>query len=358
MERYHSGEWQHVFYDPQMMFVILGPALLGVPIILWLLFRREQLFIVLGAFAMAVPYVLNLFVEVSLANRFLLFLITYFHFAIIWGILRVIDMWSLSPRPPRAGIWLTGVLVGMAALMAFNVQLLSMEYQGRTLKPELLEVTNKARLIPDGFNVLHVYTQLTDPLPEEAIVLTMPDTGWPIPTIKGKLISLYYENPLLLDQTERHSDAVGFFEAPLSEGERAEFIHQYKPGYLLLVGDVKTAELRVWLAKHARLIAAVSEFRMFRLRDTAVDAYVPAVSEEQPVEVEELEVELEAPANPAPVPAVTEPPPPPQPEQPAAEVVTEQPTVEVTPEVPTSPAQEESDSPAFGAPITEPAAPE
>jgi hypothetical protein len=286
VERYRSGDWQHIFYSPRLVLIILGPALLGLPLCIWLLIRREYLFIVLGAACMAVPYFLHLFVEVPLAHRFLLFVATFFHFAIVWGGLQVINIWYSRPRPAYAGKLLLLMLSFIAVLFAVNIYLLYVEFSGRTLDPQKLELINKRDRLSGRQSVVEIYTQLTGPLEANAVVLATPLHGWPLPAIKAKVVSLYHENPMLLDQQERYVATLRFFEQELTAEQRAGVIARYGVTHVLVVGAPKTGQLGGWLSRHTILVAKVGEYRMYKLRDN-----LPMVR--QP----EVEVEVKEPVD-------------------------------------------------------------
>jgi hypothetical protein len=188
-----------------------------------------------------------------------------------------------------------------------------------------------------------VYTRLTDPLPDDAVVLATPEAGWPLPTVKGKVISVYHENPLLQDQAARYVATAQFFSTPMTEIERAELIRKYEPGYLLLEGDAETEELQRWLVMHGQQVAGIGNFRMYRLQATADDAEQPAAL---------VQEELVETSNPWPTPQtapVTEPPPELSFEDAESAEVEE--SIESDSDMPD---EEGSQPPAYGAPIAEP----
>jgi len=287
LERLRSGVWGHIFYNPRLVLTILGPALLGLPLCIWLYIRREHMFIVLGAVCMAIPYLLHPFIEVPLAHRFLLFVVTYFHFAIVWGVLQVIDTWNSRPRPAYAGPMLWGVVSAIAILLVANIILLTMEFRGYTLSAKSLQIVDKRAALPEGMSVVDLYTRLTDPLPEEAIVLATPAVGWPLPTIKGKVVSIYHENPILVDQQERYIATINFFVQPQEPGVRTALIKRYDISHLLLKGEPSTAELNDWMTAHVLLLASIGDYRMYRLLASATDAAPPP----PPVQLDEQDTD-------------------------------------------------------------------
>jgi hypothetical protein len=351
MQRLQSGVWKHIFYNPGLVLTILGPALIGLPICIWLFMRREHWFIVLGAACMAVPYLLHPFIAVPLAHRFLLFVVIYFHLAITWGGLQVIEAWNSRPRPAYAASLLWGVVSLVSIMLVANIVLLSMEFRGYTLSPKTLEVMDKRAALPEGMSVVDLYTELTKPLSEEAIVLATPVVGWPLPTVKAKVISVFHENPMLLDQQKRYVVTTDFFEKPQNESQRSAVVRDYKVTHLLLKGEPETKELDSWLNLHAVQVSSAGSYRMYKLLNSAAAAAPPPEPKqlEEPVAVEPIIMPSATvqTVNPLPVSA----PPTKQAE----------PTVAKSkPKQPAQPAPARSGNPsvgAYGAPIAEPLIP-
>ncbi|MGI9289655.1 MAG: hypothetical protein ACR2QG_00095 [Gammaproteobacteria bacterium] len=354
LERLRSGVWEHIFYSPELVFTIIGPALLGLPLCIWLLIRGDYIFIVCGAAIMAVPYLLHPFIEVPLAHRFLLFVVTYFQFAIVAAGLAIKESWFTRPRPPLAVPLMLGMLGFIAVLIVLNIYLFSIEFSGSTLNPKTLEIEDKHGQLPESKSVVEIYQQLTQPLADDSVVLATPMHGWPLPAVKGKVVSLYHENPMLIDQQQRYAETMRFFEQSLSDAERTQVIGDYRPDHLLLVGQPATSNLTTWLNRHALLVAKVGDYRMFRLRDTASAGYVPPPPPEETAEEAasgDISFVEEAPDEPVAAPVslsepVVKPRPVPQPstiEDSGADPVPVRPDTSVAPDIG-----------AFGAPLNEP----
>jgi hypothetical protein len=287
IDRFRSGAWEHIFYNPALIVTILGPTLLGIPLCLWLWRRGEQAFIVLGAVLMSIPYFVHFFFEVPLAHRFLLFVVFFLQLAVVWGILQVIDSWRSLPRPEYAGYALATMVGGMVLMTGFNVWMVSLEFDGRTLSPKTLEVTKRSTGLPDDMSVVELYEGLTGPIPDTAVVLTTAQLGWPLPTVKGKVVSLYHENPMLEDQGERYQVTADFFYAPISAGSRSSIARRYDVTHVLTsYGDKSISkDTYSWLGEHARLVATLGNFRMYKLLPMAYAA-PPDPVELPPVAVE------------------------------------------------------------------------
>lgn len=341
LDRFRSGAWEHIFYNPRLIITILGPTLLGIPLCLWLWRRREHAFIVLGAVMMSVPYFVHFFFEVPLAHRFLLFVVFFLQLAVVWAILQVIDSWRSLPRPDNAGVALAAVIGAMVIITGINIWMVALEFDGRTLNPKTLQVIKRPTGLPADMSVVDLYAGLTDPLEDTAIVLTTPQLGWPLPTVKGKVVSLFHENPMLEDQGERYRATYEFFYAPLSDGSRSAVANRYDVSHVLTsYGDKAiTRDVYSWLGEHARLVATLGNFRMYKLLPSAFAA------EPDPAESTEEPILIVAPATNA-----------------AEDESAEDPAPETASQLPASPApaveaaesEQLEESSGFGAPIGEP----
>ena len=261
-------------YTPGQVVTYLGPTLLGLPLCFWLWRRREHSYIVWGVVLMGVPYLAYGFLQAPLGERFLLFLSFYLQLAIVWGILFLIEAWRSAPRPNYANYALTAMLAAAAVVVTLNVWQISLEFDGRTLDPRSMETVNRRDNLPNDMSVVDLYTELTAPLAEESVVLATAKTGWPLPSFKGKVVSVLKTNPLLTDQAERHQASGEFFYQPLPDSARSVIAQRYGATHVLLSFGDKGVErqLHSWLGEHARLSASVGHYRMYRLLSSAYAA--------------------------------------------------------------------------------------
>ncbi|MDP6437182.1 MAG: hypothetical protein QF803_08670 [Gammaproteobacteria bacterium] len=290
-----SGAWKNSFYDPKLLLTVLGPSLLGLPACIWLWRRGERKFIVWGAVLMGIPCLLNLFFEVPEAHQFLLFVVVYLQLAVICGILAVIDAWQTEPRSALATPVLVTVLAIMLALTGFNIWALSLEFDNQALSPQTLKVVERKSRLPEGMNVVDVYERLTERMDYSDVVLTTAQLGWPLPTVKGKVVSLYRENPMLDDQEERYTSTVYFFHDQVADPTRSGIAKRYGATHVLTsLGDTSiTSGVYDWLQQHARLSAAVGDYRMYRLM---ASAYVAAPAMPEPLAQEQPDATVSMPA--------------------------------------------------------------
>lgn len=269
LDRLRSGVWRHPFYDPKLLLVIVGfglPAVVAWGVLLW---RRREPFIVFGGLAMLTPYVAHLFVAVPLAHRFLLFAIFYFHMAGVWAVLRLLGRWleqrASGTVTPRTRVALLGTALLFASATVFNVRQLAMEYDGKHLLPTTLDTIDKFANVPGGGNVVDLYEALTAGVgPREVVMATAVD-GWPLPTVAGKVVSLFHENPLLPKQFERRDAVRRFFAPETSEDERRALLARYDARFVLVRAEKAPASLLAWLPRIATETARRGDYRMYRL---------------------------------------------------------------------------------------------
>jgi len=270
LERARSGAWWHMFFDPAQFTISLGPALLGIPLALWLLLRWRYLFIPLGLLMMCGPLVLNVFFQVALAHRFLLYAVFFMHLAIVWGILELFARWSSqrrerTPTPAvTVGAGIVRVIVVLAALG--HVALLVGDYRSAHLK-YTLELIDKRRALPSGYDTPRLYAELTAQIPEDAVVIGNSRLTWPLSTFRGKAVALpeNHENSLLIDQFDR-VDAVNLFLAAATSAEnRRDITDMYSVTHVLVNMRNTEEALLLWLEDNATPLTTVERYRMYTL---------------------------------------------------------------------------------------------
>ena len=220
-ERFRSDIWLHIFYQPKYLLSMLGLGWLCIGAWFYLLYKRRDAFILLGGIAMMVPYFAHMFISVPLAHRFLLFAIFFFHMAGIRVVLDLLRGWLMAREQSVVASGQQIMMSALAAIFAFavifNIALLAADFTGRHLTPTLA-VIDKFAKIPDGNTVVELYDRLTKQVGPEDVVMAIPEVAWPLPTVRGKAVSAYHENPLLLDQFDRARVVAEFFttETPVA----------------------------------------------------------------------------------------------------------------------------------------------
>lgn len=341
-ERFARGDWAHPLYELRMIVAGLGVALLGVPVLLWLLVRREHMFIVLGACAMALPYALNLFVEVPSAPRYLLFVATYLQLAIVWAWLRLFEAWNEIPRPALARPLALASVAGAVLMLAGNVWLATLEFGGTTFNTRALSVVPHSSPAQPGEKPAEFYARLLAPVADDdAVILATADAGWPVPAVRGKIVVLKNPNPLVADQRARYKDATDFFFRPVSSVRRAEIVQRYGADYVLLDLDNPSRhdDVTRWLIDNATVVSSAGSYRLLEVSPAVYAVEIPVAQTEQETLAQESPrpANTNAPARPAA----------PRPARPAAPAA-------ATDEASAAEAEADDSARSFGAPITAP----
>ncbi|MEC9375144.1 MAG: hypothetical protein VYA80_02090 [Pseudomonadota bacterium] len=268
IERAQSGDWWHVFYDPQQLVVALGPALFGLPICLWLLIKRKESFIILGAIFMILPYFINIFYQIALAHRFLLYAVFFLHLSIVWAILQQKNIWfELRLKRNFLSTDFLGCLVALCFLIvsfSTTVSLLLYDFKGQHLNQNLVWVDKRQFLPPDA-TVVDVYTELSTTLSESSIVIGNSKLTWILPTFKGKVVSLpeNHENSLVPDEKDRIKAEMTFLDPLTNSSDRESIILQYNVSHAFINKNNSAPELIEWLKNNAKKVAAIDRYEMY-----------------------------------------------------------------------------------------------
>jgi len=264
-------------YEPMVIVGSLGLSLLGLPIVIYLLKKSRRPFIVYGAFLMLLPYVLNIIVDMPTAHNYLFFAAIYFQFAIVWGWLRLIGSWQSIPRPVFAVPGMLFSVVAGAGLVIANITLLNLEYEGRELSFASMSVEAVHASAEEGNRVPQIYGSLLAPVANDAIVLAMPDTGWPVAAVKGRVVANSRDNSMLADQQERLQAAREFFLWPAEDLDRVATIQQYSVSHVLI--DTSDSELHEdvgpWLDSYSQLVSEQGSLKIYQLAEALHQVKLP-----------------------------------------------------------------------------------
>jgi hypothetical protein len=226
LARAYNLYYSHSFYSPLRFVMSLGPALLGIPILCWLAFKRQQLFLTSGFVLMMLPFLINLFVSIPLGHRFLLFAIVFLHLAIVWALLNIFD--NGKQRWKRLA---TALLV---ILTLGNVFLAGAELNGIIYRPDL----TKRQVGKDVITVSEQFEELKAVIPQNAIVMAPLNTSWVLPTfLSAKVVGLKHPNPYVQDFRVRNLNVKNFFDPNTSKTVRSEILKQYNVTHILAPKD-------------------------------------------------------------------------------------------------------------------------
>ena len=270
LERARSGAWWHMLYSPRDLVVGLGPALIGIPICLWLLIKRQQIFILAGLAIMTVPYLGNIFFQIALAHRFLFYMVFFLHLAIIWAVIQLIsrrqEIRSQNASSPITQLSFAAVAICFVTTGVANVWMLAEDFRGNHLNLEFRWV-DKRRFLPAGSTVVDVYKELTRDLPESAVVFGNAKLTWPLPTFKGKAVALpeNHENSLVPDEAERVAAEQIFMAPTSSDRARLAAARSFAATHVLVNVENTAPELLSWLTRNGELLSKVERYEMYQL---------------------------------------------------------------------------------------------
>ncbi len=219
----------NAFYRPWSILSSLGVALLAYPLALKYLRERRYLFAVGGLLGLSAIYFLNLFVSIPLGHRALLFAVSFGQILIAAWLIEVLffgrSCEAFSTAEFSSLVNETSVRRRRLALILAGACLLA----GFAFAARQEWVSAR-----EGRQLVDTYRHLTRKMREGAIVLTPPETGWPLPTFGGKVTALYHPNPLVESEKKRLQDTRRFFSPDSTVREREQIIMRYSPKYLLL----------------------------------------------------------------------------------------------------------------------------
>ena len=232
-----TTDWYPAFrmylYDTRNIYR-MGPALLGLPIIVLLFMRKKCCFISYGFLLCSLIYVASYIINIRLGERYIFFTIFFLHLSLAWYF-STLELLSFSK--------IRGVFSHLneknVHVLFFTVILaLSIFYQGTKLSFEQAGylINYKPKPIFQKYeNPLDTYTLMKNKLRKGDIVMSDPLTSWLIPAFTGaKIVSLYHNNPFVSDNKERVQDATTFYDATTPLTARKEIVKKYGITHVLL----------------------------------------------------------------------------------------------------------------------------
>jgi len=223
-----------------------GPALLGIPVLIYYLKKRQHLFLVYGFLACAVIYGSSYLLTQHLGERYIFFMVFFLQIAFSRylkekDILSYKSFKTLSSPFIRKGFTTMVVILGILCGVMGQAYLVSTQYLPHFTSP-------KARLhLPGYVNPLSQYKFLKRYLRKGDVVFSDIATSWVIPFItEAKVVSLFHNNPLIPDSYQRIKDTEVFFEPKTSTHLRQALLKKYNSSHLLINRNIEFADqLRV-----------------------------------------------------------------------------------------------------------------
>jgi hypothetical protein len=242
----------HPFYAPDLMFDIVGFAIVGVALIPYFLIKRKQLFLALGPLPLLAVFLANAFVQLPLGHRFILLATFYFQASLVWLLLRLVARDTLS-----AAWWKAPALRAIVAC-AIGIFFVYITYdnvadaQKRFTRGMLVRESPTVRF---GRRV----AELVGP---NAVVLADKLTSWSLPTFGTHVVAFHHRNPLVPDALERNA-AVARFLGSGSDETRETILRRYKVTHVIVSGKRGSADR--FLSERATLQPLPGGSRLYKL---------------------------------------------------------------------------------------------
>ncbi len=212
----------------------IGPAFLGIPVLLLLLKKRKHLFIVSGFIACSGIYFFGRQMDIFLLDRYIFFIMFFLHLALAWY-LRTLGVLSFAAIKKSV---FTLDAKSVPVLFFTAVLCISIFYQTAKLGFEQAGCQINFTPLPavSGYeNPLDNYNQVRNFLNTGDIVLSDPLTSWLIPAFTGaKIVALYHNSPMVRDNNIRTQDVLEFYDVKTATQDRKNIIAKYSATHVLL----------------------------------------------------------------------------------------------------------------------------
>jgi hypothetical protein len=225
-----TTDWHFIFrmylYDPKHIYK-MGPALLGLPIILLLLIKKKYSFISSGFLLCLLIYVVTYFLNIRLGERYIFFMMFFLHLSLAWYF-STLGLFSFSKMKDTLSHMSEGnvhaLFFGIIVVLSVSYQVMKLGFEqaGYTLDFEPNPVIRKYENPVDDYDLLK--GKITD----GDIVMSDTLTSWPIPALTGAM------GP---DNRSRIGDAIQFYNPQTPLNVRERILNKYEATHVLLNFD-------------------------------------------------------------------------------------------------------------------------
>jgi hypothetical protein len=216
-----------------------GLSLLGIPVAIYYLLQRRHLCIILGFLISVMIYIASYFADLPLLGRYMYFSIFFLHLLLSFFLA---ELWESPPKftyPPIAKqvLKVTSVIL-MIVLFFYQIKLMNLTGIARCCINFSPELSFKRCTHPK-----EKYVFLTTHLKRGDVVLSDTFTSWIIPGMTGaKVVSLFHDNPLVLDNVDRMADTKTFFSPNSNRSKRMKIVKHYGITHILIHKGLESFE--------------------------------------------------------------------------------------------------------------------
>jgi len=271
-----AGNW----YRPSMYSGIvsgLGPALLGLPILILLRVKRHHQFVLVGFFMTTSVYVAGYVIGIEVAERFILLTAFFLHLAIAAYLrekqalsFHKVRQWFANVRSSKSSTQveqelLVAAIISFLFLLSLGLRANALSFHAKRvvdLRPKL--AIHRYENSVDKYLILKGYINSSD------VVLSDVKTSWMIPAITGaKVVAAFHENPLLAVENKRRAAAItAFFDPTTSFTQRQAIVREYRVSRVVVNSEfVKIAKVDATSIMHGvgDLMAEVHDMLLYRV---------------------------------------------------------------------------------------------
>ena len=210
------------YYLYSMPLLRSGPALAGIPFLILFLLRKRHLLLVGGFFIFSLIYLTGYFVKISLAERFVFFIM----FTLQIFVSRICREWfslpslSLKKDLKKITSWV------LLLLLIIGIIIQTVLIYTKFVVP-VLEI-KPGSFLPHYVSPNKTQLELKEHLGDGDVVLSDIYSSWSIPVYTGaKVIALFHTPPHVDDNLERINDVETFYDGDTSSEERMKMLKKY-----------------------------------------------------------------------------------------------------------------------------------
>ena len=237
------------FFTPTIIYRI-GPALIGLPIVLNCFIKKEYKFVYYGFFVFFLIYLFSYIsttfgtnYNVTFGARYTFFFLFFLHLAISRE-LRVRNLLSFSTikqvfcssNENKKNLVNILLILILFSSIVFNVGWAYAEHFADREKDRIIIHSYDYPSTHMDFNE---YNFLKENVGRYDVVMSDQRTSSLIPTFSGKAVCLIHTNPLIPDLDERLDDVETFFDTNTTSETRVKILRKYNVSYILLNLDLK-----------------------------------------------------------------------------------------------------------------------
>ncbi|MGX9217115.1 hypothetical protein ACWV27_01695 [Massilia varians] len=260
------------FYQTVQVLMMMGPALIGVPILLAMLKKGVHLPIVVGFAGVFCAYAAGGYLGHPVAHRFLLYAILFLHLAIVWWILALLP----SSNSSSSAVFTKAkvkVKVKAKHVLFFVIGLLVATHVGfgalDFVRIAYERITGNSFGTFPNHPIPSELSAVAEVIPDDAILFTTYDPALAITALKGKVIARPRPQLMISDGAARTQDNKRFFSTNISNAERMELIRKYGAQYILIKKDNIAAETLLDLEQLGKRVATDGQLILIKLNLSA-----------------------------------------------------------------------------------------